>query len=351
MIEIAIFGLNEWIGVKHLQAVDIGGSMFVHAFGAYFGLAVSRVNDNRKVNDSKNEGTVVHSDLFSMIGTIFLWLFWPSFNSALAAGDDQHRAVINTYLALAACCMTTFAISSLVDKHGKFDMVHIQNATLAGGVAVGTTADMMIEPYGALLIGSLAGFLSTVGYKYITPFLNTKLRVHDTCGVNNLHGMPAIFAGIAGAVASSLATTDNYGLSLYESFPARAPVNGSAAYIDLTGNIQVDPGLGRSAGQQAGYQMAALVVTVVIAIVGGLLTGLVIRLVPNLGKPGEQQFFDDEKYWNLPEVEHTLDHAQQNGSHGINESELDESRTPIFRGHAIHEPNTTIQEAECTDNA
>lgn len=42
--------------------------MFVHAFGAYFGLAVSFVNNNRKVNDSKNEGTVVHSDLFSMIG-------------------------------------------------------------------------------------------------------------------------------------------------------------------------------------------------------------------------------------------------------------------------------------------
>jgi ammonium transporter Rh len=56
-------------------------------------------------------------------GTVFLWLFWPSFNSALVDGDDQHRAVINTYLSLTACCVTAFAFSSLVNKEKKFDMV------------------------------------------------------------------------------------------------------------------------------------------------------------------------------------------------------------------------------------
>lgn len=57
-------------------------------------------------------------------GTLFLWMFWPSFNSAIADhGDGQHRAVINTYLALASSVLTTFAISSLSQKHGKLDMV------------------------------------------------------------------------------------------------------------------------------------------------------------------------------------------------------------------------------------
>ena len=46
--------------------------------------------------------------------------------------------------------------------------VHIQNATLAGGVAVGTAADMMIQPWGALVVGSLAGVLSVVGFNYVT---------------------------------------------------------------------------------------------------------------------------------------------------------------------------------------
>lgn len=57
-------------------------------------------------------------------GTLFLWMFWPSFNSAITDhGDGQHRAAINTYLALASTVLTTVAISSLFQKHGKLDMV------------------------------------------------------------------------------------------------------------------------------------------------------------------------------------------------------------------------------------
>lgn len=46
--------------------------------------------------------------------------------------------------------------------------MHIQNATLAGGVAVGTCADMNIGPFGAMLIGFVAGIVSTLGFKYLT---------------------------------------------------------------------------------------------------------------------------------------------------------------------------------------
>ena len=44
----------------------------------------------------------------------------------------------------------------------------MQNATLAGGVAVGTVADMILKPYGALAIGISAGLVSTLGYAYLT---------------------------------------------------------------------------------------------------------------------------------------------------------------------------------------
>lgn len=84
---------------------DVGGSITVHAFGAYFGLAVSfmlRPSSDQN-NAGKLEGPSYTSDIFAMVGTLFLWIFWPSFNSALLDGADQERAILNTYLALAAC--------------------------------------------------------------------------------------------------------------------------------------------------------------------------------------------------------------------------------------------------------
>lgn len=49
--------------------------MYVHAFGAYFGLAVAKVLHHKDL-ENENEGSNYNSDLFSMIGTLFLWAFW-----------------------------------------------------------------------------------------------------------------------------------------------------------------------------------------------------------------------------------------------------------------------------------
>ncbi len=64
------------------------------------------------------------------------------------------------------------------------EQVQIQNATLAGGVAIGSVADMAINPFGSMIIGSLAGIVSSLGFQYITPFLNHRGIVHDTCKIN-----------------------------------------------------------------------------------------------------------------------------------------------------------------------
>ncbi|XP_067400675.1 ammonium transporter Rh type A isoform X2 [Emydura macquarii macquarii] len=170
ILEITIFSCNEHLVVDVFKATDTGASMTIHAFGAYFGLAAARVLYRPSLKEGhKNEGSAYHSDIFAMIGTLFLWLFWPSFNSAIANPEDlQQRAIINTYFSLAACTLTAFAFSSLLEHRGKLDMVHIQNATLAGGVAVGSCADMDIYPFGAMIIGSVAGLVSVVGFKFLT---------------------------------------------------------------------------------------------------------------------------------------------------------------------------------------
>ncbi|KAF1536953.1 Ammonium transporter Rh type A, partial [Eudyptula minor] len=206
ILEITIFACNEHLVTKTLQATDVGASMTIHAFGAYFGLAVTLVLYRPGLkNKHENEESTYHSDIFAMIGTLFLWLFWPSFNSAIASETIyQTNAIVNTYYSLAACTVVTFALSSLVDQRGKFSMVLIQNATLAGGVAMGTCADLSIHPFAAVCIGSIAGIISVLGYHFLTPLLASKFNIQDTCGVHNLHGLPGILGGIAGIIVTAI---------------------------------------------------------------------------------------------------------------------------------------------------
>ena len=279
ILEILFYSVNESIGVIHYKAVDMGGSMYVHTFGAFFGLGVSyAITNYDKINNSRDKNSSSKlSDTFAMIGTIFLWLFWPSFNGALAVGNSQHRVVINTILSLTASCMSSFAMSKYFRR--KFNMIDIQNATLAGGVAVGSSADLVIGPSFSLLIGMIAGIVSTFGYNKIQPFLENKLHIHDSCGVNNLHGIPGIIGGLSGAISASFTSDELYGDNIVNIFPA---MDGS-----------------RTNTIQGKFQFFALLTTLGISILGGLFTG---RILNTKYIKNQKQYFDDEDNWDLEEI-------------------------------------------------
>lgn len=67
--------------------------------------------------------TIVLIHFLHYTGTLFLWLFWPSFNGGLASGDAQYRAIINTYYAMVASVLAAFITSMFVDVRRKIDMV------------------------------------------------------------------------------------------------------------------------------------------------------------------------------------------------------------------------------------
>ena len=71
VLEIIFYALNEKILSHKLHVTDVGGSMVIHAFGAYFGLAVARVISNEDIEEeNEKEGSSYNSDLFAMIGRL-----------------------------------------------------------------------------------------------------------------------------------------------------------------------------------------------------------------------------------------------------------------------------------------
>ncbi len=44
---------------------------------------------------------------------------------------------------------------------------HIQNSTLAGGIAVGAISQLVVQPWAALLIGVVGSLISVIGFRYI----------------------------------------------------------------------------------------------------------------------------------------------------------------------------------------
>jgi ammonium transporter Rh len=189
--------LNEWLILESGYFpgfVDAGGSVVIHAFGAYFGLGVIS-NTLAKFSDGPQAENNATSNQFCLIGSMILWIFWPSFTSALVAPELVPLTAINTVFALCGATLATYVFSRII--RGKIEIEDIANAALAGGVAIGSVCNLTSPGY-AILIGLVAGTLSTVGYAIIAPKVEKLIKGTDTCGVHNLHGMPGVLGGLAG---------------------------------------------------------------------------------------------------------------------------------------------------------
>ena len=292
-LEVIFFNINEQTLLK-IGILDVGGSIIVHLFGAYFGLAASRVLSPKASIGNDNNSSVYNSDLFAMIGTIFLWVYWPSFVASPAGPHDQERAVIATTLSLTGSCVSAF-VASLWLRGGKFSMVDIQNATLAGGVAIGSAANLAVmSPAEAVTIGVLGGLLSVTGYAKIQPKLEHYLGIHDTCGVNNLHGMPAILAGISSAII--------IGYSGQESGPFGKRVDSPSNTFASDAAHDAVYGQHEERGTaQAGFQILCILVSFSIASLGGAISGFIVQKLTTI--PDDEYLFLDKSSWEVPTQE------------------------------------------------
>lgn len=78
VLQTFFYSFNEVMVFQKIQAFDAGGSTTIHAFGAYFGLGVSFILSRKRKPRTKAKSNA-NSNAMAMIGTLFLWIFWPSF--------------------------------------------------------------------------------------------------------------------------------------------------------------------------------------------------------------------------------------------------------------------------------
>ncbi len=200
LIFVPSYMLNEWIMLDNGmgiipkgQLIDTGGSIVIHQFGAYFGLGVivrmtTSEDFNKKIESDKI------SNQFSMLGSMMLWIFWPSFCAAPAEISKMPLAAVNTILSLCGATVATYIASTMIRK--KIAIEDMANAALAGGVAIGSSC-AHTTPKASLALGFVAGILSVIGFAIIQPRVQKALKGIDTCGVHNLHGMPGMLGGLA----------------------------------------------------------------------------------------------------------------------------------------------------------
>ena len=124
----------------------------------------------------------------------------------------------------------------------------------------------------------IAGIMSTIGYNKIQPCLYHNFHLHDTCGVNNLHGIPGIIGGISGAITASFTNNELYGDNIQNIFPA---MNGT-----------------RTNKGQGIFQFLALATTLGISIISGIFTG---HLLNTKCCRNKKTYFDDKDNWDLEE--------------------------------------------------
>ncbi|NXC02237.1 RHL protein, partial [Orthonyx spaldingii] len=269
LVELILFCVSRCINRAFLEVPDSLSWMHVHLFGAYFGLAVASRFPEPPPGLDKNRSTP-KSELFSMLGSVFVWVFWPSFNSILA--ESRREAVLNSYFALAVSAVSAFVLSALTSRGGKFRMTHIHSAVLAGGVTISYTAPSIQHPWIAMILGLLGSVITILGSHCVQRCFNPPLKLQDTSGVHFTFGLPAVLGAVAAVVLSVVDQgTDTQWNNL-----------SSLGYL-----IFVDLG--------------AFCQTISTALVTGLITGLILNTKLFKTVP-VSKYFDDQFYWEFPHL-------------------------------------------------
>ena len=184
--------------------IDFAGSTVVHSVGGWAALVGAIMVGARRGKFSP--GGIVnalpgHSMPLGFLGVMILWIGWYGFNAGSTLGlsggfaDLAARVAVTTTLAAGAGAATAMVISRL--RTGHSDLSLTLNGVLGGLVGI-TAGCATVEPWGAVVIGIVAGAIIVAGVELLYKF-----QIDDPVGAVPVH----LFNGIWGTLAVGLFST------------------------------------------------------------------------------------------------------------------------------------------------
>lgn len=179
---------------------DFAGSTAVHfvggitaALGAYLlGPRIGKYDKN-----GKPRAILGHNMLAMALGVFILWFCWFGFNggsTVCLTGDDAMTSaglvVFNTNLSAALATLAAMIFTWV--RYGKPDVSLTFNASLAGLVAITAGCDV-VDPFGAAIIGIVAGILVILSVE----FFDKIVKIDDPVGAISVHGVCGCFGTLA----------------------------------------------------------------------------------------------------------------------------------------------------------
>ncbi|MCT4403427.1 ammonium transporter [Leuconostoc falkenbergense] len=176
--------------LAQMGAIDFAGGTVVHISSGVTGLVLALMIGHRH-----NDQHVPVRPSYVLIGGALLWVGWFGFNSgsALAANGTAVLALVNTWLA-SAVAVLTWGLAEY-QWHKRATLSGITSGGVAGLVAI-TPAAGFVDPWAAVIMGLLAGF---VGFFGIT-FVKNSFGYDDTLDAFGIHGI----GGTVGAILTGV---------------------------------------------------------------------------------------------------------------------------------------------------
>lgn len=175
-----VWGNGGWLRMGGV--LDFAGGIVVHATSGFSALVCALMVGRRK--GYPHSAMPPHNMTYTMLGASLLWFGWFGFNagSALSANGLAVSAFLATNTAAAVAALVWMCIEWIFA--GKPTVLGGATGAVAG-LATVTPASGFISPFGAIMVGFLAGM---VCYASVAVF-KSRFRYDDSLDAFGVHGI------------------------------------------------------------------------------------------------------------------------------------------------------------------